>query len=75
MTRTDLTGLPASAVLRLGLLAGLLAAAGCSGPPAADQRDIPEVKATFQKQAEAYQTKTKTQALKGQRPPASNRRP
>ena len=31
MTRTDVTGLPASAVLRLGLLAGLLAAAGCSG--------------------------------------------
>jgi hypothetical protein len=71
MIRVDLTGMSAFAVLRLGLLAGLLGATGCSGPPPADQREIPEVKAAFEKQEEGY--KTKTQALKGERSTAKRR--
>ena len=72
MMRFDVTRIPASAALRLGLLAGFLAAAGCSEPASGDKRDDPALKASMQKSMEIY--KSKTQAKK-EKPPASKPRP
>ena len=63
MMRVDVTRMPASAALRLGLLAGFLVAAGCSGPASDDKSDNPALKASMQKSMEIY--KSKTQAKKG----------
>jgi hypothetical protein len=58
MMRVDVTRMPASAALRLGLLAGLLAVAGCSKPASGDKRDDPALKASMQKRLEIYKSKT-----------------
>ncbi len=58
MMRVDVTRMPASAALRLGLLAGFLAAAGCSDPAPTDKRDDPALKASMQKSMEIYKSKT-----------------
>jgi hypothetical protein len=63
MTRTDVTGMSASLLLRLGLIVSFLGGAGCSESQPTDKLDRPEVKEVVQKQVESY--KTKTQALKG----------
>ena len=47
----------------VALLAGFLAAAGCSDPAATDKSDDPTLKASMQKSMEIY--KSKTQAIKG----------
>jgi hypothetical protein len=70
MMRVDLIKMPALAALRLGLLAGLLAVAGCSGPTSTDKLDDPALKASMQKRLEIY--KSKTQAIKGK---VAERRP
>jgi hypothetical protein len=71
MTRIDVTGMSASVLLWLGLLAGLLGVAGCSESTSTDKVDRPEVKAAFEKQAEGY--KSKTPALKGASSTAKSR--
>ena len=55
--------MPASTALRLGLLAGFLAVAGCSEPAPGDKGDDPALKASMQKSMELY--KSKSQAKKG----------
>ena len=72
MMQGDVTRLPASTALRLGLLAGFLAAAGCSDPATGDKRDDPTLKASMQKSMEIY--KAKSQAKKGY-PATSKSRP
>jgi hypothetical protein len=70
MIRIDAIRTPASAGLRLGLLAAFLVAAGCSGPVSDDKRDDPALKASMQKSMEIY--KSKSQAKKGS--PSSSKR-
>ena len=41
MMRIDVTRMPVTAAVRLGLLAGFLVAAGCSEPASTDKRDDP----------------------------------
>jgi hypothetical protein len=72
MMRVDVTRMPASAALRLGLLAGFLAVAGCSDSASADKRDDPALKASMQKSLEIY--KAKSQTKKGY-PASSKPRP
>jgi hypothetical protein len=62
MMRVDLTKMPVSAALRLGLLAAFLSAAGCSEPASGNKSDSPALKASMQKSMEIY--KSKTQAKK-----------
>jgi hypothetical protein len=71
MIRSNVTKMPARWALRLGLLAGFLAAAGCAEPVPTDKKDDPALKSSMKKSMEIY--KSKTQALKGN--PASKRRP
>jgi hypothetical protein len=66
MMRVELIGLYSSKALRLGLVAGLLSAAGCSGPTSEDKKDDPALKASMQKSMEIY--KAKSQAKKQSRP-------
>jgi hypothetical protein len=72
MIRVDVARIPASAALRLGLLTGFLAAAGCSEPVPGDKRDDPALKASMQKSLEIY--KSKSQAKKAYPVAASKRR-
>jgi hypothetical protein len=58
----DVPRAAASTGLRLGLLAGFLAAAGCSDAAPTDKRDDPVLKASTQKSMEIY--KSKSQAPK-----------
>jgi hypothetical protein len=62
----------APAALRLGLIGGLLAAAGCSDPPPGDKGDDPALKASMQKSMELY--KAKSQAKRAS-PAAAKPRP
>jgi hypothetical protein len=62
MTRIDVTRLTASAALRLGLVVGFLAAAGCADSPTSARTDEPQLKAALQKHVDIY--KAKTQDLK-----------
>jgi hypothetical protein len=62
MMRVDMTRMPAAAALRLGLLAGFLAASGCSDSAPGDKRDDPALKEFMQESMEIY--KTKSQAKK-----------
>ena len=70
MMRVDVTRMPVSAALRLGLLAGFLSAVGCSGPVSDNKSDNPALKTSMQKSMEIY--KSKTAAKKA--PPASFKR-
>ncbi len=63
MTRVDVTGMLVSTALRLGLIVGFLAIAGCSEAPSNDKRDDPALKASMQKSMEIY--KSKSQPKKG----------
>jgi hypothetical protein len=72
MMRIDVTRMPARAALRLGLLAGILAAAGCGEPVPTDKKDDPALKSSMKKSMEIY--KAKTQAIKGN-PVVAKRRP
>ncbi len=63
MMRIDVTGMAATTALHVGVLAGLLAVAGCSEPVSGDKRDDPALKASMKKSMEIY--KSKTQATKG----------
>jgi hypothetical protein len=72
MMRIDVTRIPARAALRLGLLAGFLAVAGCSGPVSGNKSDDPALKASMQKSMEIY--KAKAQAKK-ENPAAAKTRP
>ena len=65
MMRVDVTRMPASAALRLGLLAGFLAVAGCSDPASGDKRDDPALKASMQKSMEIYKSKTQAEERQG----------
>jgi hypothetical protein len=64
MVRDDVIGRHATAVMRLGVLAGFLAAAGCSDSAPGDKRDDPALKGSMQKSMEIY--KSKSQSKKGQ---------
>jgi hypothetical protein len=68
--------MPASAALRLGLLAGFLVVAGCSNSATGDKRNDPTLKASMQKSMEIYKAKVqaKMQAKKGY-PAAAKPRP
>ena len=67
MMRVDVTRMPASVALRLGLLGGFLAVAGCSAPASGDKRDDPALKASMKKSTEIYKSKTQVSGapLKG----------
>jgi hypothetical protein len=63
MIKDDMTRSPATALLRLGLLAGLLAVAGCSEPAASgdvrgDKANDPELKASMERRQEIYNAKS-----------------
>jgi len=58
MIRVDVTRMPASTALRLSLLAGFLAVAGCSDPARGDKSDDPALKSSMQKSMEIYKSKT-----------------
>jgi hypothetical protein len=62
MLRFALTRTSISAALRAGLVAGFLAAAGCSEPASSDKKDDPALKSSMQKSMEIY--KSKSQAIK-----------
>ena len=70
--KDDVTRMPISKVLRLCLIAALLAAAGCSGSltgassPGGDKTKDPALKAYMAKTAEAF--KTKMQEMKTKSP-------
>ena len=57
MMRVDVTRMPTSAALRLGLIAGFLVVAGCSDPAKGDKSDDPALKASMQKSMEIYKSK------------------
>jgi hypothetical protein len=59
---TNVTRVLDRGALRLGLLAGFFAVAGCSEPGSGDKKDDPALKASMQKSMEIY--KSKTQAKK-----------
>ncbi len=63
MMRVHVTRITASSALRLGLIAGFLAAAGCSDTASGNKSDDPALKASMQKSMDIY--KSKTQAKKG----------
>lgn len=65
MLRVDKTGTFASAAFRLGLLAGAIAVAGCSGAASAEKSDDPALKASMKKQMEIYMSKTNLMKKKG----------
>jgi hypothetical protein len=73
MMRVDVTRMPTSAALRLGLLAGFLAAAGCSSSPAGSKGDEPGVKGSLQKSMDMY--KAKSHQVKKGSPVAASKRP
>jgi hypothetical protein len=56
MMRVDVTRMLAPATLRLGLLAGFLAIAGCSDPARGDKTDDPTLK-SMQNSMELYKSK------------------
>jgi hypothetical protein len=58
MIRIDVSRMPPRAALRIGVLAGFLAAAGCSDMAPPDKRDDPALKASMQKSLEIYKSKT-----------------
>jgi hypothetical protein len=72
MVRVDMTRIHVLALVRLGLLAGFLAATGCSDPASVDKRDETATKEMTKKSMELYQAKTP--AKKGY-PAAAKSRP
>jgi hypothetical protein len=58
MMRVNATRMPASSALRLGLLAGFLAAAGCSDTASGNKSDDPALKSSMQKSMDMYKSKT-----------------
>jgi hypothetical protein len=73
MMRVDVTRMPASAALRLGLLAAFLSAAGCESSPGGNKSDAPSSKASLEKARELY--KAKSPQLKKEHPAALKRTP
>jgi hypothetical protein len=71
MIQVDVTRMPASAALRLVLLAGFVAVAGCSDPAPGDKSNDPALKASMQKSMEIY--KSKSQPQKANPAPANTR--
>ena len=69
------TKMPALTTLRLGLLAGFLASAGCSESVAIDKSEDPALKASMEKSREIYKSKMQTKAStkKGSTGPAIKR--
>jgi hypothetical protein len=64
MMRFDVTKMPVSAALCLGLLAAFLTTAGCSEPASGSKSDSPALKASMQKSVEIYKSKVQ-QVKKG----------
>jgi hypothetical protein len=58
MTGIAMTKRTASAALRLGVLAGLVAVAGCSEPAPTDKRDDPALKSSTEKSLAIYKSKS-----------------
>jgi hypothetical protein len=73
MTRIDLTTRPGTPAIQLWVLAGLLAAAGCSDSAAIDKRDDPSLKGSMQKSMEIYKSKSQTPSKKVSSGPAIKR--
>ena len=69
--RIDVPKMPASAAIRLSVLAGFLAVAGCSDAAPTDKKDDPALKAAMQKSMEIY--KSKTPVKRGSTAPAIKR--
>ena len=74
MIRIDVTRMPASAALRLGLLGGFLAIAGCSDPVAGDKREDAALKTSMEKSLEIYKSKTQVSGAPLTPSPGSRRR-
>jgi len=73
MKRIDVTRVTAPAILRVGLVIGYLAGAGCTDSPSSNRTDNPALKASLEKHVEIY--KAKTQGSKQGKSPAPTTRP
>lgn len=69
----DVTRMPISSALRLGLLAVFLVAAGCSDSATGDKRDDPSLKAYMKSTEEMYKAKMQQMKNKKGNPESSKR--